>query len=282
MLHEIEPSIFDIGMQFVEPLSDDTALCFCASTAGGNLDCVFADREPDGSLRYPTCGEVGEDARFTYLFTIDERRFFLARAIKPDTAPAVPKRFEALRVGSLLPEQPNSLAFAAATGLHLATWYRDNEFCGRCAMRLLPSETERALACPTCGATFYPRISPAVIVAVTDGDRLLLTKYAHGTYRKHALVAGFVEIGETPEQAVHREVLEECGVRVKNIRYFGSQPWGLTGALMLGFFAELDGNDTVSLNDGELSWAGWIARADIEDDYDYALGRAMINAFLAR
>ena len=110
---------------------------------------------------------------------------------------------------------------------------------------------------------------------------LLLTRYARGAYRKRALVAGFVEIGETAEQAVAREVFEECGVRVKNVRYFGSQPWGLSGSLMLGFFAELDGGSRVELRDGELSWAGWVRRADIGHDDDYAIGRAMIDAFCA-
>ena len=100
--------------------------------------------------------------------------------------------------------------------------------------------------------------SLAIIVAVTDESRLLLTRYARGAYRKRALVAGFIEVGETPEEAVEREVWEECGVRVKNVRYFASQPWGLSGSLMLGFFAELDGDPQITLQDGELDWAGWI------------------------
>ena len=121
-----------------------------------------------------------------------------------------------------------------------------------------------------------------MIVAVTDGDRLLLTRYAQGHYRKRALVAGFVEVGETPEEAVAREVWEECGLRVKNLRYFASQPWGLSESLMLGFFADLDGDSEITLRDGELDWAGWVPRDKIEDDDDYALGRALINAFLKR
>lgn len=195
------------------------------------------------------------------------------------TAPSSAHAPAFLPVRSLIARNGDPQALAVATGLHLRTWYQDNRCCGRCGGRMAHSTTERALVCIACGHIVYPRISPAVIVAVTDGDRLLLTRYARGNYRRRALVAGFVEIGETPEEAVVREVWEECGVRVKDVRYFASQPWGLSGSLMLGFFASLDGDPEITLQDGELDWAGWVPRDEIDDTDDYALGRALINAF---
>ena len=108
---------------------------------------------------------------------------------------------------------------AAATAWHLYVWYRDNRFCGRCGGRLVHSETMRMLSCPSCGNQIFPKIAPAVIVGVTDKERILMTKYANREYKRYALIAGFTEIGETAEETVRREVYEEVGLRVKHIRY---------------------------------------------------------------
>ena len=121
------------------------------------------------------------------------------------------------------------------------------------------------MLCPRCGNLVYPRINPVIIVGVTDGDRLLVTKYAasHSATRTYALIAGFCEVGETAEDTVRREVLEEVGLRVRNIRYYASQPWGIDGNLSLGFFAELDGSDAITLERDELSQALWVRREDM-------------------
>lgn len=116
------------------------------------------------------------------------------------------------------------------------------------------------LFCPGCGNMIFPKIAPAVIVCVTDGDRILMSKYANREFKKYALIAGFTEIGETAEETVAREVMEEVGLRVKNIRYYKSQPWGLDSNLLLGFFCDLDGDDTISMDAQELSDARWFYR----------------------
>ena len=142
------------------------------------------------------------------------------------------------------------------------------------------SETERARVCPACGLTVYPKICPAVIVAVTDGDRLLLTKYQGRAFRRYALVAGFAEIGEPIEDTVRREVLEETGLRVKQIRFYKSQPWVFTDSLLLGFWCELDGSDAVTVQESELSEARWHHRDEIPEDYSgISLTGEMIDAF---
>ena len=175
---------------------------------------------------------------------------------------------------------PKEAVFAAAVGESLHRWYGATRFCGRCGQPMADSDAERARVCPACGLTLYPKISPAVIVAVTDGDRLLLTKYRGRAFKRYALVAGFNEIGESIEDTVRREVFEETGVRVKNLRFYKSQPWVFTDSLLMGFTCELDGSDAITLQENELSEAGWYPRAGIPADYSpISLTGEMIDRF---
>lgn len=126
----------------------------------------------------------------------------------------------------------------------------------------------------------YPKIAPAVIVAVTNGDKLLMSRYANRTSKRYALIAGFTEIGETVEETVAREVMEEVGLRVKNIRYYKSQPWSFSDTLLIGFFAELDGGAAITLDKEELAEAVWVSRADIKVEPDnLSLTNEMILKF---
>ncbi|MCR4657530.1 MAG: NAD(+) diphosphatase [Lachnospiraceae bacterium] len=183
--------------------------------------------------------------------------------------------------GSMTP-----VIFAAATGSHMAWWKRSRRYCGFCRAETEPSKTERAMVCPACGNIEYPKISPAIIVAIIkkgktpDEDRLLLVRNNYGSYRKLALVAGFVEIGESFEQAIHREALEETGLKVKNLKYYKNQPWGLSYAQMIGFTAELDGDDTIKLQENELSEGGWYLRSEVPNNPScLSVGNEMIHMF---
>ncbi|MCL2610926.1 MAG: NUDIX domain-containing protein, partial [Defluviitaleaceae bacterium] len=121
--------------------------------------------------------------------------------------------------------------------------------------------------------------SPVIIVGIIDGERILLTKYASG-YDRYALVAGFVEIGETLEDAVRREIKEEVGLNVCNIRYYKSQPWAFSQSLLMGFFADVYGDDNVTIDKRELSEATWFHREDIPKGYTtISLTWTMIEAF---
>lgn len=153
---------------------------------------------------------------------------------------------------------------AMMTAKHLSDWYRDTKFCGRCGCKTLHSKTERAMVCSdeNCGYTMYPRIMPAVIVGVINGDKLLLTKYRKG-YANNALIAGFTEIGETLEETVAREVMEEAGLKVKNIRYYKSQPWGLANDILTGFYCDVDGDTKIRMDENELKEAAFVKREDI-------------------
>ena len=160
------------------------------------------------------------------------------------------------------------------------TWYENNHFCGKCGKELLRNENERKLQCPACGNEVFPRINPAVIVAVSHGDELILTKYAGREYKKYALIAGFAEFGETIEQTVQREVMEEVGIRVKNLRYYKSQPWGFSGSLLFGFFAEAEGDLTIYRQEDELAEAMWVPAEEIVLDIEeISLTREMMQVF---
>ena len=137
---------------------------------------------------------------------------------------------------------------------------------------------ERALRCE-CGNVLYPRVVPAVIVGITNGDKILVTKYRTG-FAHFALVAGFTEIGETLEETVAREAMEETGLKVKNIRYYKSQPWGIVDDILVGFYCDVDGDDTIKMDEGELKVAEWRSREDIELQPDeYSLTNEMMKMF---
>lgn len=176
--------------------------------------------------------------------------------------------------------EPKELVFAGTTAWHLFVWYRDNQYCGRCGKALQHEEGIRALRCPACGNMVFPKIAPAVIVAVTKGEYILMTKYANRQYKRYALIAGFTEIGETAEETVAREVMEEAGVKVKNIRYYKSQPWGFDSNLLLGYFCELDGDDGITMDAEELSVAEWVHYSDVPGDPEgLSLTREMMMRF---
>ena len=138
------------------------------------------------------------------------------------------------------------------------------------------------IRCPECGNMIFPKVQPAVIIAVTNGDKLLLTKYADRPHKAFALVAGFVEIGETLEECVQREVMEEVGMKVRNIRYYKSQPWGIDDDLLAGFFCDVDGDDTIHLDHQELKEGAWMTREDVPGEPDdYSLTNEMMMLFKA-
>lgn len=167
-----------------------------------------------------------------------------------------------------------------ATAAHIAHWESLNKFCGKCGNVTIRGDRERSIICPKCGNTVYPRISPVVIVAVRNGDKLLMAHNIDNPNPRLFLISGFVEIGESLEQAAHREVMEEAGVKIKNLKYFGSQPWPFSDSLIAGWTAELDGDDTIHMQAEELSEAMWVKREDIPPyETDVSISCCLIEDF---
>lgn len=271
MIQDIYPNKLQNEYQRKEPSSGSRILCFRENQ-------VFIRKREDQILELPEYKEVIQQAqgKLRYLFKINETDFFLLE----NGGLKELEEYTYENVHSLRQIVSKEICFAIMTGWHLAVWYQDNRFCGRCGTGVVHADRERMLRCPVCQNQIYPKIAPAVIVAVTDGDRLLLSKYADRDYKKYALLAGFTEIGETAEEAVKREVMEEVGLQVKNIRYYKSQPWGADSNLLLGFFCELAGEDQVSLDTSELAMAEWFDRdAMPAHDDGISLTREMMKVF---
>ena len=307
MIQEIAPLKFDNQYRAAVPRKSDTVLMFKGTGRRDDMICVAAEGpEESGILRFPTVAEAG-DEELTYLFSIDDMQYFLkgfkyAAALSmtcgrtevssgPDSntadAPAygedsmVPPEgysFEPIRV--LRRSGPVHLSFAGMTGYHLFTWYRNAQFCGRCGHITTHDDKLRMKRCSKCGNMIFPIIAPAVIIGLRNGDSLMMSRYAGREYKGRALLAGFCEIGETPEETVAREVMEEVGLKAVNVTYFGSQPWGFDSNLLLGYFADLEGDASVKLDTEELASAGFVKREDIEYEPNlYSLTATMIEAF---
>ncbi len=277
MIQDISPRVLHNEYVSIQPDARDRVFVFSENKV--------LIKEKDGWMRLPRKEDfLNEVHPYQYLFRIDEDRYFLDMdfALSEGTLDWKIReckcRFEKMSDMRWLADR--ELCFASYTAYHLYQWYRGSQFCGRCGMRVKHDEKERMLYCDNCGSQSYPVIAPAVIVAVTNGDRILLTKYADRDYKRYALIAGFTEIGETAEETVRREVMEETGLRVKDIRYYKTQPWGIAGNLLIGYFAALDGDDTVHLDKRELAVAEWIAREDLKGmDDQFSLTREMIQVF---
>ncbi len=259
------------------PEPGDAVFCF--------RDRAYALRRTEGeAFSLPSVADLPPGQRLTYLFDVDGRAHFLLDEPSDGVAAELDaKGFSFYTNGELrqLFAGPKEVIFAGFTAVQLAAWYRDNRYCGRCGCVTMPGNEERSLICPSCGRVIYPRIIPAVIVGVTNGDEILLTKYErHRGIPYYALVAGFTEIGETFEGTVEREVMEETGLRVKNIRYFASQPWGIADDLLAGFYCDVDGDPTITMDASELSEAIWVKRGEITGQPDdYSLTHCMMMTF---
>lgn len=165
----------------------------------------------------------------------------------------------------------------------LLNWLKSNQYCGRCGSKMhrKDSQFERAMVCSKCNNTTWPRTSPAVIVAITKGDKLLLARNKQFLDRRYSVIAGFVEYGETFEECVKREAYEEVGIKVKNIRYFGSQPWPFPNSMMIGFTAEyLEGE--IRVDGEEIVDADWFSKEEVEKMHkkSISLGSQLIEWFL--
>jgi len=155
------------------------------------------------------------------------------------------------------------IAWISIVGLQIMNWYSQNRFCSTCGSKTKEKSDERAIVCPNCNTIVFPKISPAIIVAITCKNKILLAHNAKFPESWHSLVAGYVDIGESLEETVKREVKEEVGLDVKNIRYYKSQPWPFSGSMMIGFFAEADDTQPICPDNIEITEAAWFTRGNL-------------------
>ncbi len=188
-----------------------------------------------------------------YLGHLDNRHCYAVGLPEGIPSPAG-MSFEGLR--QVYGRLDEDLFWIAARAVQIVDWDRTHQFCGRCGAQLRIKTSERAKECPQCGLLHFPRLAPAIIVLIERGRELLLARSRHFLPGMYSVLAGFVEPGESLEEAVVREVKEEVGLAIKNIRYFGSQPWPFPHSLMIGFTATYAGGE-ISLEDPEIEDAGW-------------------------
>lgn len=275
MIQDIKPYRFHNEFQKAEPILENHFFSFRGHE-------VLLLSRKDGQLCLPAFRDLQQSLSnvkdlIVYLFSVDDIPLYLIKCrVGLALDGGMLKYFPVQMLEHI---QPTWTYFAAVTALHLDCWYKQNSFCGKCGREMSQSTEQRALICSSCGNIVYPQISPVVIVAVVNGDKLLLTKYSDHSVSQWVLISGFVEIGETIEDAVHREVYEEAGIRIKNLEYFGSQPWGVSNSVIMGYIAELDGSDEIHVDHNELSDAAWHPRSELPRELsDISLTYELIEA----
>ena len=250
--------------------------------------CLIAGDPPTAArlARTDVAEQLDAAAEIVFLGLFRGRPAFAFDADPEAAAPfADMGEFHDLRyLGSVLaPDEANLVAHARA----LILWHRSQLFCGVCGSRADADAGGNARLCgnPGCGKVLFPRVDPAIIVLVADGDRCLLGRQASWPEDRYSTIAGFVEPGESLEDAVRREVYEETNIEVGEVRYHSSQPWPFPSSLMLGFMASALSN-AIALNDAELEDAAWFSREDLVSGkpklpYRISIARRLIDDWLA-
>lgn len=203
--------------------------------------------------------EITDKTESTFLFTFNDVSCFLIwDKLKADEPPFIHKEISFFRT-----IRQQEIAWISIVGFHLRNWYSQHKFCGKCGARTQQKPDERAIVCPECNTIVFPGISPAIIVAIICNNKILLARNTNFPGSWYSLIAGYVDVGETLEETLIREVKEEVGLDVKNIRYYKSQPWPLSGSMMIGFVAEADENQPISIDNKEIAEAAWFTRGNL-------------------
>lgn len=263
MFHDIHPHAFD--NTFIEnalPCGSDYLLHY-------KEGCVLLKKDDQG-YTVPTQSDLREhlQGEASFLFTLDSARCFLVNDVGGINA-ADTDLYEYKQISYSRAWTRKELAWICAVGHDLRQWLDNNRFCGKCGSPTRMKAGERAIECLPCGNTVYPKISPAVITAITHKDKILLAHNANFPAGRFSLIAGYADIGEALEECVRREAREEVGVEVTNIRYYKSQPWPYSGSMMIGFFAEAlstgDGDPEIRVDGKEIAEAHWYTADNLPD-----------------
>lgn len=220
-------------------------------------------REDTDGIKIPTAAapeELGlSPGRLHYLGTWQGVPCY-ATGTDTETGLAEGLAFHPLR--GLYGAMDEGLFHLAGRAVQLVAWGRTHQYCGTCGTKTVPSPKEHAMLCPACGSMSFPRLAPAVITAILKRNQVLLARAKHFTNNMYGLIAGFVEPGETLEDCVRREIREEVGINVTNVRYFGSQQWPFPHSLMIGFIADYESGD-IQVDGEEIVDAQWFDPAQL-------------------
>jgi NAD+ diphosphatase len=272
MIHEIAPHRFSNQYFSYQKVGEDDFVFHFNGNALLLKNCGN-DFELPRKRDFP---EVAEFAGFLFLFTLDDVPCFLVQ----DKLPVNESGYMLKEIQYFRSTGKKELAWAMLAGFHLMNWYMHNKFCGKCGTENKHKPDERALICPGCSATVYPKISPAIIVAIISNNKILLARNVNFPGSWYSLVAGYADIGESLEDALVREVKEEVGLDVWNIRFYKSQPWPLSGSMMIGFIAEADEKQQVVIDKIEITDASWFTRDNLpEHPSTLSIAGEMIGKF---
>lgn len=220
--------------------------------------------------------EITDKTETIFLFTLNDIPCFLVwDELKTDNSNFIYKETSFFRTAV-----QKEIAWITIVGFQLMSWYSQNKFCGKCGTRTQHRFDERAIVCPNCNTTVYPKISPAVIVAIVCNNKILLARNTNFPGTWYSLIAGYADVGESLEETLVREVKEEVGLDIKNIRYYKSQPWPPSGSMMIGFIAEADENQPITIDDKEIAEAAWFTRGNLpHHPLNISIAGEMIDKF---
>jgi len=255
MIHEIFPHQFDNHFIITDNIAENDYILHY------NEKSLLLKINGD-EFQLPTKKDVSDILDITertFLFSLNGVRCFLVW----NATRLIDDRFVYKEINSFRTLNPREIAWICIVGFQLNNWYLENKFCGKCGTKTAEKPDERAIICPNCNTVVFPKISPAIIVAILCKNKILLAHNSNFEQKRYSLVAGYVDVGETLEETVMREVKEEVGLDVKNIRYYKSQPWAFSGSMMIGFTAEADDTQPIRPDNVEITEADWFSRENL-------------------
>jgi NAD+ diphosphatase len=254
MLHEIFPHQFNNQFIVTNNIGENDFIFYY----NGNSTLLKINGDGFEIPRKKDVSSISNMTAATFLFTLNTVSCFLIW----DDPKADDSQFIYKEINFRTFKQ-QEISWSSMVGLQLKNWYSENKFCGKCGSKTKEKSDERAIVCPSCNKTVFPKISHAIIVAIVCNNKILLAHNSNFPNSWYSLVAGYADIGESLEETVKREVKEEVGLDVKNIRYYKSQPWPFSGSMMIGFFAEADDTQIIFPDHKEITEAAWFSRGNL-------------------
>ena len=257
MIHEIAPYRFNNQFLAIEEIGEEDYVFHFK----GNSLLMKKSEEGFEIPRRKDIPGISSIVEKRFLFTLDEVPCFLIfEGSETENGWLV---YHEVNINFFRTHKSKEIAWVSMVAFQLMNWYAQNKFCGKCGSATHQKSDERAIVCPTCNAMIFPKISPAVIVAILCGDKIALASNSAFRAGWFSLIAGYSDVGESLEETVVREVKEEIGLDVKNIRYYKSQPWPFSGSLMIGFFAEAECSQEIRIDNKEITEAAWFTRGNL-------------------